>query len=288
VTGVQTCALPIWNFLVVEHDAEQRKSILELIGDSDVEATAVGSGESALAALKEKQYDCMVVDLGLPDMSGFELTKRVQSVQGRTDFPVVVYAGNQVSKGGQFERRGSNRGIIVNTAQSQERLLDETVLFLQRIEAGMESGVASARQRISMDFDYNDLSLANRKVLVIDDDVRNIFAVTSVLERHQVSVIYAENGEDGIDLLRENPDVECILMDVMMPDLDGYETMRKIRAIETYRNLPIVALTARAMKGDREKCLEAGASDYIAKPVDTDELVSLLRIWLTNGRHHAN
>jgi HAMP domain-containing protein/signal transduction histidine kinase/CheY-like chemotaxis protein len=266
---------PAKRLLVVEHDDEQRQNILSLIGNEDLEATAVSSGESALRELKERHYDCMVVDLALSDMSGFELARKVKAEESLTHIPIVVYAGN--GREGQEQNGESTRAVVVHNAESPQGLLDQTAMFLTRIEAGVQKRAIYRRT-------FDDAMLINRKVLVIDDDVRNIFAVTSVLERHNISVIYAENGGDGIQMLKENPDVDCILMDVMMPELDGYETMQQIRTMEKYADLPIIALTARAMKGDREKCLEAGASDYIAKPVDSDELMSLIRVWLAKDR----
>ena len=166
--------------------------------------------------------------------------------------------------------------IIVKDVKSPERLLDETALFLHRVQ----SNLPEAKQQILAQLRQQEPVLAGKKILIVDDDVRNIFALTSILEEHQMEVVFAENGRKGIDLLQNTPDVDAVLMDIMMPEMDGYETMRAIRAQTKFRSLPILALTAKAMKGDREKCLEAGASDYIAKPVDTEQLLSLLRVWL--------
>jgi len=267
---------PIRKLLVVEDDETQRKSIVELIGNHDVETVAVGTAKAALAALKEQKFDCMVLDLRLPDMDGFELMSRIKDKMGLTDLPIVVYTGKELSRKEEAGLKRFAEAIVVKGARSPERLLDETALFLHRVEANLPE----PKRRLLSELRRSEPLLAGRKALIVDDDVRNIFALTSVLERHGMQVLYAENGKDGIALLKKTPDVDIVLMDVMMPEMDGYETTRQIRALGRFRKLPIVALTAKAMKGDREKCLEAGASDYIAKPVDVDQLLSLLRVWL--------
>jgi CheY-like chemotaxis protein len=264
------------NLLVVEDDATQRQSIIELIGNGDVATTAVGSATEALEALKTGQYDCMVLDLGLPDMNGFELLERIKREVGQTDLPIIVYTGKDLSRKEETELKRLAETIIVKDVKSMERLLDETALFLHRVE----SNLPQPTRQILEQLHKTDPVLAGKKVLIVDDDVRNIFALTSVLERYQMQVTYAENGKDGIELLQKYPDADVVLMDVMMPEMDGYDTMRSIRKIRKFKSLPIIALTAKAMKGDREKCIEAGASDYITKPVDTEQLLSLLRVWL--------
>jgi CheY-like chemotaxis protein len=267
---------PAKNLLVVEDDDATRGSIIALIGDSDVETTGVATGAEALGALNEKHYDCMVVDLGLPDMTGFELLERIKKSNIREDLPVVVYTGRELSKDEETELRRVAHAVIVKDAHSPERLLDETALFLHRVEANLPE----PKKRLLEAAKQARPALANRKVLVVDDDVRNIFAITSVLERYDINVIYAENGRDGIELLKSTEGIDCVLMDVMMPELDGYETMTQIRREERFKDLPIIALTAKAMQGDREKCIAAGASDYISKPVDTEQLLSMIRVWV--------
>ncbi|HEY9779711.1 MAG TPA: response regulator, partial [Leptolyngbyaceae cyanobacterium] len=272
---------PLKRLLVVEDNEQQRQSIVELIGDGDVRTTAVGTGGEALAALKASPFDCVVLDLGLPDMSGFELIKQIEqqvgiSNGGRTSLPIIIYTGKNLTEQEETELRRVTEAIIVKDVKSPERLLDETALFLHRVQ----SNLPEAKQQILAQLRQQEPVLAGKKILIVDDDVRNIFALTSILEEHQMEVVFAENGRKGIDLLQNTPDVDAVLMDIMMPEMDGYETMRAIRAQTKFRSLPILALTAKAMKGDREKCLEAGASDYIAKPVDTEQLLSLLRVWL--------
>ena len=262
--------------LLVEDDDVQRMSTMELIGNGDVETIAVPTGAEALERLKTEQFDCMVLDLGLPDMTGFELIDRIKSELKLEELPIVVYTGKDLSTQEETDLRRRAESIIVKDVKSPERLLDETALFLHRVEANLPE----AKRRMLERIHQKDPVLASRKVLVIDDDVRNIFAITSMLERQDMHVIYAENGRDGIATLEKNPDVELVLMDVMMPEMDGYDTTRAIRGRDPWRALPIIALTAKAMKGDREKCIEAGASDYITKPIDTDQLLSLLRVWL--------
>jgi CheY-like chemotaxis protein len=262
--------------LIVEDDEVQRNSIIELIGNGDVESTAVASGAEAIELLKERHFDCMVIDLGLPDMTGYELIKRIQDELGLTHLPIVVYTGKDLTSKEELELRKMTEAVIVKEAKSPDRLLDETALFLHRVEKNLPEG----KRKMLEQAHNRDPILSGRKILVVDDDVRNIFALTSILEGQNMQVSYAENGLDAIAKLKEHPDTEVVLMDVMMPEIDGYETTRRIREIEAFANLPIIALTAKAMKGDREKCIESGSSDYIAKPVDTEQLMSLLRVWL--------
>jgi HAMP domain-containing protein/CheY-like chemotaxis protein/GAF domain-containing protein len=267
---------PAKSLLIVEDDDVQRNSIIELIGNGDVESTAVGTGADALNLLRERHFDCMVIDLGLPDMSGYDLIKEIQQELGLTDLPIVVYTGKDLSSKEELELRKMTEAVIVKEASSPDRLLDETALFLHRVE----SNLPEQKRKMLQDAHNRDPVLAGRKVLIVDDDVRNIFALTSILEQQHMTVHYAENGMEAISQLEQHSDIDLVLMDVMMPEIDGYETTRRIREMNQHQALPIIALTAKAMKGDREKCIEAGCSDYIAKPVDTDQLMSLLRVWL--------
>jgi CheY-like chemotaxis protein len=267
---------PIKNLLVVEDDEAQRKSIVELIGNHDVRTTAVATGREAIEALRKGHFDCMVLDLALPDMTGFQLIDEIKEDPDRRPLPIIVYTGKELTKREETELKRVAEAIVIKDVKSPDRLLDETALFLHRVEANLPE----PKRRALAEIHRSDPTLQGRKVMVVDDDVRNIFALTTVLERHGMRVTYAENGRDGIALLKKSPDVEAILMDVMMPEMDGYETMRAIRQMAQFRKLPIIALTAKAMKGDREKCIDAGASDYITKPVDVDQLLSLLRVWL--------
>jgi len=265
------------SLLVVEDNDVERQSIVELIGNGDVKTTAVATGAEALAALESQTFDCIVLDLGLADMSGFELLEKMKESPRLSHIPVIVYTGRELSKKQETELRRLAETIIIKDVKSPDRLLDETALFLHRVE----SSLPVEKRKLLEQLHQHDPTLAGRRALVVDDDIRNIFALTSVLEQHDVEVFYAENGRDGLKMLEDARDVDVVLMDVMMPEMDGYEAMRRIREKKSTRELPIIALTAKAMKGDREKCIEAGASDYITKPVDTEQLVSLLRVWLS-------
>jgi CheY-like chemotaxis protein/signal transduction histidine kinase len=262
--------------LVIEDDERERAAVVELLGHDDIEIQAVATGGDALVRLREQAFDCCVVDLRLPDMSGFELLERLQGEPQMRDIPVIVYTGKELSPDEQARLRTAAKSIVVKDVQSPERLLDETALFLHRVIAELPEGKRKMIERLHGSTD----ALRARKVLVVDDDARNIFALTTLLENQEMEVLSAMNGRQAIDLIKATPDLGVVLMDIMMPEMDGYETMRRIRKDPKLRALPILALTAKAMKGDREKCLEAGASDYIAKPVNTDQLLSLLRVWL--------
>jgi HAMP domain-containing protein/CheY-like chemotaxis protein len=262
--------------LVVEDDAAERMSIEELIRHDDVEITTVGTGSEAMTALTSGRYDCVVLDLRLPDMSGFELLDRIQDEPGLRELPIVVFTGKELSAAEDQRLKKAAKSVVIKGVESPERLLDETALFLHRVIAELPP----AKRRMVQRLHESDEALRDKRVLVVDDDVRNIFALSSVLERHGMGVITAGTGQEAIEKVAADPDVDLVLMDIMMPGMDGYDTMRAIRAMPDSRALPIVALTAKAMKGDREKCLEAGASDYLAKPVVTDQLLGVLRQWL--------
>ncbi|MEH2207515.1 MAG: HAMP domain-containing protein [Nostoc sp.] len=264
------------NLLVVEDDDTQRLSIVELIGNSDVSTTAVADGATALEAIRTQHFDCLVLDLGLPDMTGFELIEQIKLLPNGKTLPIIVYTGREISKAQETELRRIAETIIIKDVRSPERLLDETALFLHRVQANLPE----PKRQILEQLHSQDYLLTGKTALIVDDDMRNIFALTSMLERYQIQVLYAENGREGITLLETTPDIDVVLMDVMMPEMDGYETTRTIRQNDRFKSLPIIALTAKAMQGDREKCIEAGASDYITKPVDTEQLLSLLRVWL--------
>jgi CheY-like chemotaxis protein/signal transduction histidine kinase/HAMP domain-containing protein len=262
--------------LVVEDDDVQRMSVVELIGNGDVHTTAVATGEEALNLLKDERFDCMVLDLKLPDMSGFELIEKLQTDLGRYDLPIIIYTGKELTRKEELHLKKVADAIIVKEASSPERLLAETALFLHRVEADLPE----PKRKMLEKFHRSDPVLAGRKVLIVDDDVRNIFALTSALEAHNMEVVHAENGQEGIDLLKATPDIEAVLMDIMMPEMDGYEAITAIRQMDEFKQLPVIALTAKAMKADRDHCIEVGASDYISKPLDIDQLLSLLRVWL--------
>jgi CheY-like chemotaxis protein len=238
--------------------------------------TAVGSSEEALRELDEKRFDCMVLDLKLPGTTGFKLLEQLRKQERFSRLPVIVYTGQELTRSEETRLKKYAETIIVKDARSPERLLDETSLFLHRVEARLPQ----AKRRMLEQLHNVDEIFKGRKVLVVDDDVRNVFALTSVLESNGMEVLFAENGREGLETLRANPDVDLVLMDIMMPELDGYETMQAVRALPEFARLPIISLTAKAMKGDRERSIASGASDYITKPVDTDQLLSLMRVWL--------
>ena len=262
--------------LVVEDDPAEQLSVAELLGHTDIEIVTVATGGAALAALRANAFDCVVLDLLLPDMSGFELLEEIQNDDSLRRIPIIVFTGRDLSDSEEAALRRNAKSIVLKGVRSPERLLDETALFLHRVIADLPD---SKRKMIEA-LHESDEPLTGRKVLVVDDDIRNIFALNSLLERHNMEVITATNGQEAIKLVESTENLSLVLMDVMMPEMDGYETMRRIRMRQEFRMLPIIALTAKAMKGDREKCLEAGASDYVAKPVNTDQLLSLVRLWL--------
>ncbi|MGE5689975.1 MAG: response regulator, partial [Pseudomonadota bacterium] len=267
---------PVKRLLVVDDDETERSSIAELVGGGDVEIEGVGSAEEALVALAERPADCVVLDLKLPDRNGFQLLEQVKQDERWRDLPIIIYTGKELTKREETRLRRYAQTIVVKDVSSPERLLDETSLFLHRVE----SRLPQEKRRMLEQLHSAEAVFQGRTVLVVDDDVRNVFALTSVLEGHGMRVRFAENGKEALDALREDGDVDLVLMDIMMPELDGYETTKAVRGLPEFERLPIIALTAKAMKGDRDKAIAAGASDYITKPVDTDQLLSLMRVWL--------
>lgn len=269
--------------LVAEDDASQRQVVKHMIESDDIAITAVATGEQVLAELSgPKSYDCLVLDLGLPDIDGIDLIEQIKEQLKQKSLPVIVHTGRELTAEETERLEALAAAIVLKNAKSPERLLDETALFLHRVATEMPD---SAREILSNPRRMDE-SLEGNTVLLVDDDVRNVFSLGSALKRYGITVVPASNGQAGLDSLAEHPEVGLVLMDIMMPVMDGYEAMRRIRAEPRWRNLPIVALTAKAMKGDRQKCLDAGASDYVTKPVDMDQLTSVLRVWLT-GRPRA-
>jgi CheY-like chemotaxis protein len=262
--------------LVVEDNEMESKSIVELLSHDDIEITPVGTGNEAFQMLLDRPFDCCVLDLRLPDMDGFALLEKMQTEPSLREVPVVVFTGKELDAEEDKQLRNLAKSVVLKDVQSPDRLFDETALFLHRVVAGLPE---PKQQMLARLHNSNEV-LHGRRALVVDDDARNIFALTTVLENHEMEVLSATNGRQAIEIIQNEPDLSVVLMDIMMPEMDGYETLREIRKDPRFRSLPILALTAKAMKGDREKCLEAGASDYIAKPVNTDQLVSLLRVWL--------
>ncbi|MEJ7847529.1 MAG: HAMP domain-containing protein [Pyrinomonadaceae bacterium] len=267
---------PVKNLLLVEDDKKLSRSITELLKGKDVNIRPAMTGAAALEMMESERFDCAIVDLMLPDMEWSELIGNIKQRSGFPGLPVIVHTGKDLSRRETAKIKKLAETIIIKDADSFERLFDETALFLHRDVADLSDSQKNMIKHVNV----TDPRLQSKKVLVVDDDIRNIFALTSVLERQQMNVVYAENGRDGIETLKKNPDIEGVLMDIMMPEMDGYEAMTEIRRLSKFKAIPIIAVTAKAMKGDRQKCIEAGASDYITKPVDTEQLLSLLRIWL--------
>jgi len=262
--------------LIVEDDEVERNSVAELLSHEDIEIVSATTGSEALDKLRRDQIDCVVLDLKLPDMSGFEVLETIRDDAELRDVPVVVFTGRELSAEEDATLHTMARSVVVKGVESPERLLDETALFLHRVVAELPA----AKQRMLERLHSSDEDLMHRTVLLVDDDARNIFALSSVLERRGMEVLTATTGSEAIGVLNSADDVAIVLMDIMMPGMDGYETIQAIRSKGKFRRLPILALTAKAMKGDREKCLEAGASDYLAKPVNVEQLLSALRMWL--------
>lgn len=262
--------------LIVEDNELQNKAIRELVGNGDVKCFSSYSGQEAYEILKREKFDCTIVDLGLPDMSGFELLEKIKNDEQLNKIPMIVYTGKDLTREENNRLSKLANTVVLKTVDSQERLLDETSLFLHRIE----SKLPKEKQNIIRRLHRTDEVLKNKNVLIVDDDIRNIYSLTNVLEEEGMNCMVAENGRAALKALEENRPVHIVLMDVMMPEMDGYEATREIRKIPKLGKLPVIALTAKAMKGDREKCLAAGMSDYISKPVDIDQLLSLMRVWL--------
>jgi hypothetical protein len=289
----QFMAQEVKQLLVVEDDRTQAESICELLGQNSLQKTIAASGAQALDILQSSKFDCVVLDLVLPDMNGFDLLEQIKNTH--STLPIVVYTGKELTAEEETRLKRLTETIIIKDARSPERLFDEIMLFLYQVQtrsvqpispssmlppsAPTQPAKAFAESSINH-LSHADAVLAGKKVLIVDDDVRNIFAITSLLEEYDIEVFYAENGQAGLRVLNQHPNINLVLMDVMMPEMDGYEATRAIRSQSAFRSLPIIALTAKAMKGDRERCLEVGASDYITKPVNPDQLISLLRVWL--------
>jgi len=261
--------------LVVEDDTVLRREIVKLIGNGDVHTTAVSSGEEVIATLREKRFDCMILDIGLPDMSGFELFERLEKEEGIEIPPVIVYTGRELSREEHERLYRYTDSIIIKGVKSAERLLDETALFLHRVVAKMPD----EKRKMIANLYEQDAMFAGKKVLIVDDDMRNAFALSKILSEKKMEVAIANTGFRALEILDEE-EVDLVLMDIMMPEMDGYEAMRRIRAQEKYWRLPVIALTAKAMPEDKGRCMEAGASDYLAKPIEEGRLLSMMRIWL--------
>jgi HAMP domain-containing protein/signal transduction histidine kinase/DNA-binding response OmpR family regulator len=266
----------VHDVLVIDGDEARRQGTVELIQGPDARIDAVGSGEEALAAVRAKAYDLIVSSLEIPDRKGFDLVEELKEEAASRDVPLVAYHEKELSRKEELHLKRLTQTTVLKDVRSPERLIDEAALFLHRPVASL----AEEKRELLRKLHQAGTVLSGKKVLVVDDDIRNIYAMTSILEPHRMQILSAETGRTAIELLQENADIDVVLMDIMMPDMDGYDTMRAIRKLAKFRSLPIIALTAKAMKGDREKCIEAGASDYVSKPVDTEQLLAMLRAWL--------
>ncbi len=268
--------------LIVEDDELQRKSIALLIADEGIEITTVALAKEALIELKTNVFDLMIVDLKLPDLFGGELLEQMTSENIASFPPVIVYTGSSVSKEQEASLKKFSKSIIIKGARSPEKLLDEVNLFLHRVE----SNISQDQRKIIQKVRSREQILKGKKILLVDDDIRNIFALTSVLEQKGATVIAGRNGQEALDKLNQEPQIDLVLMDIMMPEMDGYEATRRIRKQKRFASLPIIAVTAKAMKDDHKKCLEAGTNDYVSKPVDIEKLLSLVRVWAPQLEKH--
>lgn len=269
----------IRKILIVEDNEIQREAIRKLIEDKNIETVAVGTGEKAIQMLAQDSFDCMIVDLNLPDMSGFDLLEKMNTDEKHSYPPTIVYTGRELTRDEESQLQRYSHSVIIKGAKSPERLLDEVTLFLHRVESDLDV----KKQGILQDLRNRDKVFEKRTVMVVDDDMRNIFALTAALEQKGARIVIAKNGQESLDKLASEKNIDIVLMDIMMPIMDGYEAIRRIRSQQEFKKIPIIALTAKAMKDDEQRCLEAGADDYLSKPVDLEKLLSLTRIWLMSG-----
>jgi CheY-like chemotaxis protein len=272
----QSLSRTVRKLLIVEDNRDEANSMVALLGERDVLITVAETGRGAIEQFGRELYDCVVLDLGLSDISGFEVLEKMQELDQHLRPPVIIHSGRELSHEDEVKLRHYAESIIIKGAKSPERLLNEVTLFLHVVE----SGIHPDKQRMIRHSLDSEVMLEGKKVLIVDDDMRNIFSLSSILSEKNMQVLEAENGREALKKLDEHPDADIVLMDIMMPEMDGYTAIRAIRKDPRFAKLPIIALTAKAMKGDRDECLKAGASDYIPKPVDVEKLFSLLRVWL--------
>ena len=268
----------IKNLLIIEDSENSRKAIRILIGNGDVKCFEAATGKEALAMYQQNHIDCMILDIGLPDMSGFDLIHKLENIKSHSIPPIIVYTGKELTKEENNELQNYAESIIIKGVKSEERLLDETALFLHRTI----SNLPKSKQLIINNLYDKETLFHTKKILLVDDDTRNVFALSNILKERGMEIIKAENGKVALEILNMHSDIDLVLMDIMMPEMDGYDAMRQIRSQGKFKSLPVIALTAKAMKDDKQKCIDAGANDYITKPIDIDRLLSLMRIWLSN------
>ncbi|MCY1508897.1 Sensor histidine kinase RcsC [compost metagenome] len=266
--------------LIIEENKQHAEALSYFLSNANIHTEVVSKISDSIEALKRKEVDCVILDMGIPDKAAYETLETIKKNEGMESLPIIIFTGKSLSKGEEKRIKQYADSIVVKTAHSYQRILDEAALFLHLIEEKSGKDLPVRKH-----FGGLQQVLNGKKVLIADDDVRNIFSLTKALEQHQMRVFSATDGKEALRLLEENPGISVVLMDMMMPEMDGYETTRIIRQNEKYKQLPILAVTAKAMMGDREKCIEAGASDYISKPVDIDQLISLLRVWLYQNQN---
>lgn len=263
--------------LIVEENKQHAEALSHYLSSSNLQTLVVSNISESIDALHRKEVDCVILDMGIPDKTAYETLETIKKSEGLENLPIIIFTGKNLSKGEETRIKQYADSIVVKTAHSYQRILDEAAVFLHLVEEkdnkGKQLGKSETLQNVT------DV-LKDKVVLIADDDVRNIFSLTKALEPHKMKVLPAIDGKEALEAIKANPKIDVVLMDMMMPELDGYETTKQIRAMAAYKNLPILAVTAKAMMGDREKCIAAGASDYISKPVDIDQLISLLRVWL--------
>lgn len=265
------------NLLIIEDDENSRKAMRKLIGNGDVKCFEAGTGKEALDVYRRYHIDCIVLDIGLPDMSGFDLIYKLENLKGHNIPPIIIYTGKELTKEENNELQKYAESIIIKGVKSEERLLDETALFLHRTI----SNLPESKQVIINNLYDKEAIFHSKKILLVDDDMRNVFALSRILKERGMEIVKAENGKNALEMLDTHSDIDLVLMDIMMPEMDGYEAMKRIRSQRKFKNLPVIALTAKAMNDDKQKCIDAGANDYIAKPVDVERLLSLMRVWLS-------
>jgi CheY-like chemotaxis protein len=265
------------NLLIIEDDNNSRKALQMLIGNVDLSCFEAATGIDALSIYLENTIDCIILDIGLPDMSGFELIKKLSKIKDHIMPPIIIYTGKELTKEENNELQKYAETIIIKGIKSEERLLDEIALFLHHTI----SNLPETNQSIITNLHDKEAIFLSKRILLVDDDSRNVFALTKVLQERGMEILKAENGKIALEMLHSYPHIDMVLMDIMMPEMDGYEAMKQIRLLAKFKNLPVIALTAKAMKDDKQKCIEAGANDYIAKPIDIERLLSLMRVWLS-------
>ena len=268
----------IKNLLIIEDSENSRNAIRILIGNGDVNCFEAATGKDAIAIYQQNHIDCMILDIGLPDMSGFDLIHKLENIKSQSMPPIIIYTGKELTKEENDELQKYAKTIIIKGIKSEERLLDETTLFLHRTI----SNLPKSKQLIINNLYDKETLFLTKKILLVDDDTRNVFALSKILEERGMEIIIAENGKVALEKLNMHSNIDLVLMDIMMPEMDGYDAMRQIRSQGKYKSLPVIALTAKAMKEDKQKCIDAGANDYITKPIEVERLISLMRVWLSN------